>query len=85
MFMALRVASQVIECSWDELMKSLRSATNLDAAIAAHAHFLKAVLTGALLGPENAPVRPTVHLDLCHASREHITNAYNAGLLRQMG
>jgi len=48
--MAYYTAFEVMECSWAELMKRLKSAENLDEVIDAHEEFLNSVIRRALLG-----------------------------------
>jgi len=48
--MAYYTAFEVMECSWAELMKRLKSAENLDEVIDAHQEFLNSVMRRALLG-----------------------------------
>ncbi len=48
--MAYYTAFEVMECSWAELMKRLRTAENLDEVIDAHEEFLNSVIRRALLG-----------------------------------
>ena len=48
--MAYYTAFEVMECSWAELMKRLKSAENLDEVIEAHQEFLNSVMRRALLG-----------------------------------
>merc|ERR1719412_423211 len=48
--MAYYTAFEVMECSWAELMKRLKSAENLDEVIDAHQEFLNSVVRRALLG-----------------------------------
>ena len=48
--MAYYTAFEVMECSWDELMKRLKSAENLDEVIDAHEDFLNSVIRRAMLG-----------------------------------
>ena len=48
--MAYYTAFEVMECSWAELMKQLKSAENLDEVIDAHEEFLNSVVRRALLG-----------------------------------
>lgn len=47
--MAYYTAFEVMECSWAELMKRLKSAENLDEVIDAHEDFLTSVIRRALL------------------------------------
>ena len=48
--MSYYTAFEVMECSWDELMKRLKTAENLDEVIDAHNDFLDSVVRRALLG-----------------------------------
>jgi len=48
--MAYYTAFEVMECSWAELIKHLKSAENLDEVIDAHEEFLNSVIRRALLG-----------------------------------
>lgn len=48
--MAYYTAFEVMECSWAELTKRLKSAENLDEVIDAHEEFLNSVIRRALLG-----------------------------------
>ena len=48
--MSYYTAFEVMECSWDELMKRLKTAENLDEVIDAHDEFLNSVVRRALLG-----------------------------------
>ena len=48
--MAYYTAFEVMECSWAELMKQLKSAENLDEVIEGHEAFLDNVVRRALLG-----------------------------------
>jgi len=45
---------EVLECSWEELMRQISTATQLDTVIGAHRTFLQAVVEKALLSAENA-------------------------------
>jgi gamma-tubulin complex component 3 len=47
--MAYYTAFEVMECSWDELMKRLLGAENLDEVIEAHEDFLNSVIRRAML------------------------------------
>ena len=48
--MSYYTAFEVMECSWDELMKRLKNAENLDEVIDAHEDFLNSVIRRAMLG-----------------------------------
>lgn len=44
---------EVLECGWHDLMAQLKTAQSLDEVIAAHNHFLKRIVAGALLDAES--------------------------------
>jgi len=44
---------QVLECSWDELLHSIKQAEDLDHIIAAHQEFLDAITARSLLDPQS--------------------------------
>lgn len=48
---------EVLECAWHDLMNLLKTAQSLDDVIAAHNHFLKRIVAGALLDAESKEVR----------------------------
>lgn len=54
---------QVLECSWDELLRKVREARDLDHIIAAHQVFLDMILCRCLLD-EKSRVRIFVSLGL---------------------
>ena len=45
--------TQVLECSWDELLHKVKNAEDLDHIIAAHQEFLDAITARALLDPQS--------------------------------
>lgn len=53
--------TQVLECSWDELLYKVKNAEDLDHIIAAHQEFLDAITARSLLDPQS-------HVsNLCHS------------------
>jgi len=45
--------TQVLECSWDELLQKVKNAEDLDHIIAAHQEFLDAITTRSLLDEQS--------------------------------
>lgn len=52
---------EVLECGWHDLMAQLKTAQSLDEVIAAHNHFLKRIVAGALLDAESKVVLSSVN------------------------
>ncbi|KAL1528856.1 hypothetical protein AB1Y20_010179 [Prymnesium parvum] len=51
---------EVIECSWDDLLRKLSAASEFEELLAAHREFMAALRSKALLGPETATLHETL-------------------------
>jgi len=56
--------TQVLECSWDELLHKVKDAEDLDQIIAAHQEFLDTITTRSLLDPQSKVSLAYVHKTL---------------------
>lgn len=55
------VLLKVLECSWDELLRKVKDAADLDHIIAAHQEFLDAITTRSLLDSQSHVSRPLLN------------------------
>lgn len=59
---------KVLECSWDELLKKVREAEDLDNIIEAHQQFLASIITRSLLDTDSSVSH--IKLKLCTKSQQ---------------
>jgi gamma-tubulin complex component 3 len=54
----------VLECAWDDLLKKVRKAEDLDHIVSAHQEFLETINTRSLLDPQSSVGHPLILLAL---------------------